>query len=192
MHSPHLSVCLFPHPLNPSLSINPLQKPATGSDIRQHYPSCFAMLQQSPGNSSIYRSQSAGRARRRWREGRRSRIEWGSGRWRAGEGGFFGKGANPITGSGAALVSLAALNSHFNGLFLPPPVPSSFSFYLCLFLLLFSDFFSSWFTLIPPPNQASPQNTPLPFSHLSVSLGCLREVEVWNCITSKASHLVTL
>lgn len=56
-----------------------------------------------------------------------------------GGGGFFGKGANPITGSGAALVSLAALNSHFNGLFLPPPVPSSFFFfYLCFFLLFFS------------------------------------------------------
>lgn len=59
-----------------------------------------------------------------------------------GRGRFFGKGANPITGSGAALVSLAALNSHFNSLFLPPPVPSSFSFYLCLFLLLFFLIFS--------------------------------------------------
>lgn len=141
MHSPHLSVCLLPHPLNPSSSINPLQKPATGSSIRQHYPSCFAMLQQSLGNSSIYRSRSAGRARGWWGEGRRSGIEWGSERWRAGEGGFFGKGANPITGSGAALVSLAALNSHFNGLFLPPPVPSSFFFYLYFFLLLFFLFF---------------------------------------------------
>lgn len=38
--------------------------------------------------------------------------------------GFFGKGANPITGSSAAPVYLATLNSHFNGLFLPLPIPS--------------------------------------------------------------------
>lgn len=66
--------------------------------------------------------------------------------------GFFGKGANPITGSGAALVSSAALNSHFNGLFLPPLAPSSFSLYLCLFLplLLFL------FPLIADHAHASP------------------------------------
>lgn len=58
-----------------------------------------------------------------------------------GRGGFFGKGANPITGSGAGLVSLAALNSHFNSLFLPPPVSSSFFSYSCLFLVQFSLFF---------------------------------------------------
>lgn len=123
-------------PLPQSIS---LKKPARGSGIRQHYPSCFAMLQQSPGNSSIYRRRSAGRTRGWWCWGGiRSSIEWGSGRWRAGEGGFFGKGANPITGSGAALVSLAALNSHFNSLFFPPPVPSlSISASSCYFFSYF-------------------------------------------------------
>lgn len=67
---------------------------------------------------------------------------WGGCRIEAGDGGqgergFFGKGANPITGSGAALVSLAALNSHFNGLVLPLPVPlylrlSYFSTFSCI------------------------------------------------------------
>lgn len=51
-----------------------------------------------------------------------------SGRMKDGEGVFFGKGANPITSSGADLVSLAAQNSHFDGLFLPPLVPSCFFF----------------------------------------------------------------
>lgn len=88
-------------------------------------------------------------------EGKRSGIERGSGRWRAGERGFFGKGANPITGSGAALVSLAALNSHFNGPFLPLPVP--FSFYLCLFLLLFRLFF---LIMAHPPPLAVHLHTP--------------------------------
>lgn len=57
------------------------------------------------------------------RRRRRSGTEQGSRRWRAGERGFFGKGANPITGSGAAPVSLATLNSHFNGLFLRLLIP---------------------------------------------------------------------
>lgn len=86
---PHY-ICIFltlvsaysPHPLNPSSSINPLQKPATGSDIHQHHPSCFAMFPQSQGNSSIYGSWSAGKAGGKWREGRRSGIEWGSIEWK--------------------------------------------------------------------------------------------------------------
>lgn len=142
MHFSYFGVRLLPHPLNPSSSINPLQKPATGSDIHQHHPSCFAMFPQSQGNSSIYGSWSAGKAGGKWREGRRSGIEWGSIEWKDGEGVFFGKGANPITSSGAALVSLAAQNSHFDGLFLPPLVPSCFFFWRCLFLLLCFLFFA--------------------------------------------------
>lgn len=123
-------------------------------------PLCHAPTK--PRKQQHIQEPSAGRVRG-WRvaegEGKRSGIERGSGRWRAGERGFFGKGANPITGSGAALVSLAALNSHFNGPFLPLPVP--FSFYLCLFLLLFRLFFL--IMAHPPPSRASPHTTRLPF-----------------------------
>lgn len=52
-------------------------------------------------------------------------TEQGSRRCRAEER-FFGKSANPITGSGAALVSLAALKSHFNCLSLSAPFCRSF------------------------------------------------------------------
>lgn len=68
MHSLYLAHS--PHPLNPTPSINPPQKPATGSGIRQHHSLCFTVHQQSPGNSRIYRGWSAGRVRGRW-EGRR-------------------------------------------------------------------------------------------------------------------------
>lgn len=101
---------------------------------------------------------SARRARGWWGEAKRSGIERGCRRWRAGERGFFGKGANPITGSGAALVSLAALNSHFSGLFLPLPTP--FSFYFDFFLLLLLSFFLTM----------ADTHTPEPCNRLSVCL----------------------
>lgn len=50
-------------------------------------------------------------------------TEPGSRRW---GGGFLRKSANPITGSGAALLSLAALKSHFNWLSLSAPFRRSF------------------------------------------------------------------
>lgn len=79
------------------------------------------MLHKNPGNSSIRELGSAARRVRRGGGG----TEQGSRRWRAEER-FFGKSANPITGSGAGLVSLAALKSHFNWLFLSAPFCCSF------------------------------------------------------------------
>lgn len=141
MHSSHLSVRLLPRSLNPSSSINPRKSRPQGTVSANTIPPalpCPNKAQETAAYTGAVCRESE-RVAEGEGEGKRSGIERGSGRWRAGERGFFGKGANPITGSGAALVSLAALNSHFNGPFLPLPVP--FSFYLCLFLLLFRLFF---------------------------------------------------
>lgn len=144
--SPH---CL---PSPPPQHLNPLflnQSPAKAGHGQLYPPTLsphsFAMLQQSPGNISIRELVCRESERVAGGEGWRSGIEWGKREMEGrggggGEGGFFGKGANPITGSGAAPVSLAALNSHFNGLFLPPP--STFLLLLLsLFLLCYSFFF---------------------------------------------------
>lgn len=87
------------------------------------------MLQKKPPGSSSSSKRTPGSAARRGRRGGGGGREQGSRRWRAEER-FFGKKANPITGSGAARVSLAALKSHFNCLSRSTP--------FCRFLLLFS------------------------------------------------------
>lgn len=157
-----LSVCLLPHSLNPSSSINPCKSRPQGAVSANAIPPALPC----PNKAQETAAYTGGVCRESERvaegEGKRSGIERGSRRWRAGERGFFGKGANPITGSGAALVSLAALNSHFNGPFLPLPVP--FSFYLCLFLLLFHLFF-----LIMAHTRTHPQAVHLHTPHASLS-----------------------
>lgn len=92
------------------LTSNPQSIPtrgASGGCIHQRDPSCAASLHQSPARQE----EEAGAGLNR-EAGERER-----------ERGFFGKGANPITGSGAAPVSLATLNSHFDALFLPLLIP---------------------------------------------------------------------
>lgn len=133
--SPHRSVCLLLDSLNPSSLINPCQSQPQPAVSANTIPPASTKPRKEPH----IQVPSARRARSWWGEAKRSGIERGSGRWRAGERGFFGKGANPIMGSGAALVPLAALNSHFNGLFLNLPTP--FSFYFDFFLLLLLSFF---------------------------------------------------
>lgn len=193
--SPH---CL---PSPPPQHLNPLflnQSPAKAGHGQLYPPTLsphsFAMLQQSPGNISIRELVCRESERVAGGEGWRSGIEWGKREMegRGGGEGFFGKGANPITGSGAAPVSLAALNSHFNGLFLPPP--STFLLLLLsLFLLCYSYFFSS--RLRHPTNRASPHTPhhtpPSFFRHLPVSLGLHeRGKPIENAPAAK--HLVTL
>lgn len=162
MHSSLLSVCLLPHSLNPSSSINPCKSRPPGAVSANTIPPalpCSNKAQDTAAYTGAVCRESERVAAEG--EGKRSGIERGSRRWRAGERGFFGKGANPITGRGAALVSLAALNSHFSGLFLPLPIP--FSFYLCLFLLLLLLFFLIMAHTRTPPSRASAHTTRLPF-----------------------------
>lgn len=158
--SPHRSVCLLLDSLNPSSLINPRQSQPQPAVSANTIPPASTKPRKEPH----IQVPSARRARGWWGEAKRSGIEHGCRRWRAGERGFFGKGANPITGSGAALVSLAALNSHFNGLFLNLPTPFSFDFDFFLLLLL------SFFLIM------ANTHTPEPCNRLSVSQ--LREVKV--------------
>lgn len=70
-----------------------------------------------------------------------------------------------------------------------PPSPNTFFLLLSLLLpatLLFSRYCSHSHSLTVHPLCT----TPLLFPHLSVSPGRMKGMEVWNCITSKASNLV--
>lgn len=117
VYSAHPAVRYLQHSLYLLSLINPnMRQP-------EHHPSCAATLHQSPAKQLHAQEPPARKREVERRRRRRSGTEQGSRRWRAGERGFFGKGANPITGSGAAPVSLATLNSHFNGLFLRLLIP---------------------------------------------------------------------
>lgn len=98
------------HSLNLLSSINPNQ--------RRLYTPALPHAPPKPRMAASARRSGRGGGGAEERDWNREAGDGGQGR-----GGFFGKGANPITGSGAAPVSLATLNSHFNGLFLPLPIP---------------------------------------------------------------------
>lgn len=113
VHFQHVAFDHLHHSLHLLSPIKSQHQAAGGDCIRQHYASCAATLHRSPGRRPLHR-------------GAKEEVQG----WRRGDGGqrrggFFGKGANPITGSGGAPVSLATLNSHFTGFFLPLLIPSA-------------------------------------------------------------------
>lgn len=115
--------CIFP-PLRLStisatlLTCYPQSIPTWGGCIHQRYPFLRRHAPPKPRKAASARRSGGGGGGAEERDWNREAGDGGQGRE-----GFFGKGANPITGSGAAPVSLATLNSHFNGLFLPLPIP---------------------------------------------------------------------
>lgn len=155
MHCPRpRSRCLLT-PLSQSIHCKSLPQAAVCTNTTPPALPCSSKAQEAAActGAGLQRDQEGGGDRKRGVRLNGEARDGGHG----GRGGFFGKGANPITGSGAALVSLAALNSHFNSLppayLLPPspitalPLPGTVSY-----------FFSSWLTLIAP-NSAPLRST---------------------------------
>lgn len=124
VYSSHPAVRYLHHSLNLLSLINPNMRQPKAAVSASTTPPALPRSTKAQESSLMHRSHCKEEWKREVeRRRRRSRTEQGSRRWRAGERGFFGKVANPITGSGAAPVSLATLNSHFNGLFLRLPIP---------------------------------------------------------------------
>lgn len=86
--------------------------------------------------------------------------------------GNFGMGANPITRSGAILVSLAALNSHFSGL-LCFPSPNAFFLSPSLLFFCYSFQYIYIFIYIFVYFRSHSCHTP-PFPQLHDFLGCMK------------------
>lgn len=148
----------FPHLLNPSLNQSLPKSCHRGSSP----PAPSLLLVYSPGKprKQQHIQGSVSRESQMEWEGGEQRWDWMGKQeieWREGE--FLWKGANPITGSGASLVSLVSLHSHFN------TVSHCFSSAAFLCHIMHS-------ILLTPPCPLS--------LHLSISHGCRKKVMVWH------------